>query len=391
MADQLPYPTAREIASGVVVGQVADRPVAADAAARRAGAITPLAALECAVLPAVRRAPCLVSFSGGLDSSLVLAVAHRVARRHGLPEPVPVSWRFTDAPRAEESGWQDRVIRAVGSRAWHILRADDDLDLVGPVARRMLLRHGVLHPPNVHLHLPIVELAAGGAVLTGAGGDQILAGWRRPGRRSGLRTVRRIAGLIRTRMRSGPAAEDPFAWLRPDVSGQLWRAHLAEHRGEPQRLDRRIAWHTGRRDLALTCSGLARLGGDHGVLVTNPLLDPGFHAALSARAGRWRGARRDELLAVITADAFPPVVTAPRPKARFREVFLRAPTRRFTGSWDGTGVDEDLVDVAGLRAAWSTWPIPPGTASLVQHLWLTGARPDPAGRPSGDPLRTTFR
>ena len=390
MVDDLLYPTAREVASGVVLGQVAGRAVAAAAAAAPTGVGTPLAALERAVLPALTRPPCLVSFSGGLDSSLVLAVAHRVARRDGLPEPIPVSWRFTDAPRADESGWQDRVIRAVGSRTWHLLRADDDLDLVGPVARRMLLRHGVLHPPNAHLHLPIVELAAGGAVLTGAGGDQILAGWRRAGR-SGLRTVRRLAALIRSRTRFGPVGEDPFPWLRPDVSGPLWRAHVAQRRAEPVRLGRRIAWHTARRDLALTCSSLARLSGDHDVLLINPLLDDGFLTALRARAGRRRGARRDELLRLITADAFPPVVTAPRPKARFRQVFLRAPTHRFTGGWDGTGVDEDLIEVAGLRAAWSAWPIPPGTAGLVQHLWLTGARRDPAGQPAGDPLPTTYR
>ena len=41
-------------------------------------------ALEAAVLPALQRPPCLVSFSGGRDSSAVLAVAADVARRHGL-------------------------------------------------------------------------------------------------------------------------------------------------------------------------------------------------------------------------------------------------------------------------------------------------------------------
>jgi asparagine synthase (glutamine-hydrolysing) len=56
-------------------------------------------ALENAMLPALRRSPCFVSFSGGRDSSAVLAVAVEVARRHGLPEPVPATMRFVDAPR----------------------------------------------------------------------------------------------------------------------------------------------------------------------------------------------------------------------------------------------------------------------------------------------------
>jgi asparagine synthase (glutamine-hydrolysing) len=108
--------------------------------------------------------------------------------------------------------------------------------------------------------------------------------------------------------------------------------------------------------------------------VVNPLLDETFLAALTALAGRWRGVRCDEPISDIAGGSLPTVVTAPRPKARFLEVFLRAPTRRFTASWDGSGADESLVDVAALRALWSTWPIPAGTAALVQHLWLAADR-----------------
>ncbi|WP_416904082.1 asparagine synthase-related protein [Micromonospora echinospora] len=172
-------PTGWDVCSGVVLGHVSppEAPPRTLHSGPRGGGTeprpaSPLAALEEAVLPALRRPPCLVSFSGGLDSSLVLAVAVRVARRAGLPEPVPATWRFTGAPRADESDWQDRVVAALGCPSWQVLRADDDLDLTGPVARRMLLRHGLLHPANAHLHLPVVELASGGSVLTGAGGDQ---------------------------------------------------------------------------------------------------------------------------------------------------------------------------------------------------------------------------
>src|SRR5438874_582354 len=55
----------------------------------------PLTALERACLPALERPPCVVSFSGGLDSSVVLAAAGRAARRAGLAEPIPVTHRFT--------------------------------------------------------------------------------------------------------------------------------------------------------------------------------------------------------------------------------------------------------------------------------------------------------
>ncbi|MEU8261768.1 asparagine synthase-related protein [Micromonospora sp. NPDC048999] len=364
----LPRPTARDVACGIVLGL---NPAAPPPAARPGPAPTPIVALEHAVLPALRRPPCLVSFSGGLDSSLVLAVAARVARHEGLPDPVPVTWRFTGAPRAEESQWQDRLLAELGlGREWQILRAGEDLDLVGPVARRLLARYGPVHPPNLHVHLPIVELARGGSLLTGAGGDQVLAGWRRrPG------TLRMRLGLFRARwLRPQP---DLFPWLHPRVSRQVRQELRAEQRAEPHRLAGRIAWHLRRRDLSMTRASLAAVAADHDVLAVHPLCDDGFAAALAARRGRLRSPSRRELLADIADAELPPLVVAPRPKATFDEVFFRAATREFIRSWDGTGADETLVDVDALRREWSDWPVSSLTAALVQHLWLAGQR---AGR-----------
>ncbi|GAB3083332.1 asparagine synthase-related protein [Micromonospora schwarzwaldensis] len=369
-----PWPSPYELATGLVSGvEPADRtgppaPVVA----------SPLAALEAAVLPAVRRAPCLVSFSGGLDSSVVLAVAARVAARHGLPAPVPVTWRFTGAPAADESSWQDHVIDELRLRdRWQILRADDDLDLVGPVARRFLHRYGVCHPLNTHLHLPIVELAAGGSMLTGGGGDQILAGWRPPLPPSPYRRLRHRASRVRARLRRGPTGVDRFPWLRPAAAQEVLRRHRAERRAEPTRLDRRIAWHLRRRDLRLTVASFDRMGADHGVLVRHPFLDPGFVAALAATAGHRRGVARRDLLAEVAAGHLPPLLFRRQGKAHFLDVFLRTPTREFVRSWDGGGVDGSVVDPAALRGVWSRWPIPECTAGLVQHLWLRQHPPTP--------------
>lgn len=345
-------------------------------------ASTPLAALEQAVLPALARPPCVVSFSGGLDSSLVLAVAVRVARREGLPPPVPVTWRFTDAPQAEESDWQDDVIRALGlTGPWHQLQAGDDLDFVGPVAARLLHRHGVLHPANLHLHLPIIELAEGGSLLTGAGGDQMLAGWRRPARtiRSRLRLA--LCPAVRAVLPPGRRrAIAAYPWLRPDVAVDCYRAYAAQRRAEPARLERRIRWHLNRRHLVMTCASLAGVAAEHDVSVVNPLLDAGFLMALATEPGGLRLPGRDELLARIAGDTLPAVITAPRRKATFLQVFLRRHSRDFVASWDGSGVDTDLVDPVALRREWSRWPIPPGTVSLLQQLRLA-AHPDPAGQP----------
>jgi hypothetical protein len=87
--------------------------------------------LERAIARALRRSPCLVSFSGGHDSSLILAAATKVARREQLP--AAVTWRPDGAPAADESAWQEAVVAALQVSDWIRLAADDDLDFVGPV------------------------------------------------------------------------------------------------------------------------------------------------------------------------------------------------------------------------------------------------------------------
>jgi asparagine synthase (glutamine-hydrolysing) len=167
--------------------------------------------------------------------------------------------------------------------------------------------------------------------------------------------------------------DDLFPWLRHEESHELTRRYLAERRREPRRLGHRIAWHISRRDLVTTRASLALIAADHDVTMVNPFLDNRFLAALTARAGRRLCPTRNELLSEIVGGCAPAVVTAPRPKARFLEVFLRSPTMRFVHGWNGGGVDQDLVDCTALRDLWSRWPIPPGTAPLVQYLWwVTG-------------------
>ena len=67
-----------EVATAIAFGRDAGRP----SFARRTAA-PPLAALERALIGALRRAPCVVSFSGGRDSSALLAVATRVTSTSG--------------------------------------------------------------------------------------------------------------------------------------------------------------------------------------------------------------------------------------------------------------------------------------------------------------------
>jgi asparagine synthase (glutamine-hydrolysing) len=311
----------------------------------------------------------MVSFSGGMDSSFVLAIAAHIARAAGLPAPIPITWRFTGAPLADESGWQEKVIASLAITEWEHLHADDDLDLIGPVAQRILTRYGVLSPFNVHLHLPILDKASGGSLLTGLGGDQVLSRWRPPRPRTLSGTVRRLApGHLVAAVKQHN--QHIYPWLQPAAARQVLREHRSETHAEPRIIARRMAWNAGSRTVQMACSSLHAIADEHNVRVIHPLLDQGFLASLREHAAKVGSRTRAELMLDIAGDTLPPASIAFRPKAHFLEVFLREPTHEFVRSWDGRGADVNVVNVAALQQLWQRWPIPPGTAGLVQQLWL---------------------
>jgi Asparagine synthase len=316
----------------------------------------PVIALEEAVADALEQPPCLVSFSGGHDSSLVLAIAVSVARRRGLPLPVPITWRFPDVPATTESAMQEAVVAALGLSDWVILPARDELDLVGPGARRVLLRHGLQYPPNTFLHAPLLEQAAGGSLLTGVGGDQVLGGWPRTRRPWALRR---------------PGSDRPFPWLWPPVARRVNRSLYLEGRAMPHAPAARIPWQARRRRVTMTCDSLAGLAGAAGARIYHPLLDPAFTRALAnwvRMAGRH--ARRAQVVAEIFGGAVPRECVQPRHKAIFTEVFWSRHSRSLSASFDGTGVDRALVDPDGLRNEWRRVHPRFQTSLLLQQLWI---------------------
>src|SRR5206468_12200197 len=103
-----------------------------------------------------------------------------VARREGLPPPIPATNRFPEFSLTNEDEWQERVVRHVGLEDWVRLDWTDELDLLGPYAEKVLRRHGLAFPSNLHFHDPLMEAARGGSMLTGVGGDEIFGEWLRP-------------------------------------------------------------------------------------------------------------------------------------------------------------------------------------------------------------------
>ncbi len=366
-----------EIATGEIVGAEPASPPIPPYDGR-----SPRAALEAALLPALACDPCVVTFSGGRDSSAMLAVATHVARREGLQPPVPMTLRYPDNPDSEESDWQQLVIDHLGLRDWEVQEVHDEHDLVGPLAARALRAHGVLFPANTHSHISMLERARGGAIVTGIDGDGLLGDWlfdnvaellsRR--RRPVVRDVARLAmhaapravraGVITRRLRR------PDTWLRPQAL-RRWTAEVAaEMVSEPRLWQQRIRWWRARRYLALDVHAYELLSADFGVLSVHPFLDPAFLSALAHEGGRLGVGDRTDAMRLLFGDLLPDALLARADKATFDTSFWHDHSRAFARQWDGSGVDPGVVDVDRLQALWRRDVPPPGTAMLLQAAWL---------------------
>ncbi len=380
-----PRLTALELASGVVLGQQSDAPPLLPIEP----GLSPRAALEEALRPALSRRPCVIGFSGGRDSSALLAVAVHVARRDGLPLPVPATLRYRDLPEADEAAWQERVIDHLGLDEWVRIDVTDEVDYLGPVAQAALRRHGVLWPAYFYSYQPLMALAAGGVFVTGIDGDGLFGGWRwarlEPLRR-GL--VRPAAGDVvrlalahapqQVRRLAGHRHRLAFAWLTPEALTEVnsrWFVHYAE---EPVRWDLRVAWWSRLRGLALAVSTLDVLATDCRARVFNPLLDRRFLGALAGQGGRAGCGDRTAMMHALFGDLLPAEVVSRRTKATFGGGWWRSASKAFANDWDGGGVDDELVDVDGLRAEWATARPTIRTMPLLQHAWLASEVREPA-------------
>lgn len=379
MSDERPGSslTPLEIASGLVFGtEDVSRDELNDASP------SARAALEAAVLPALRRPPCVVSFSGGLDSSVVLAVAVHVARREGLPLPIPATLRFPGVEEADESAWQASVIDAARIIDWEQLTIRDELSVVGPVATNALREHGLLWPFNAYVHVPIFDLAHGGSVLTGFGGDELFLGsrWTRlaavRAREASprLRDLRRAAlalapRSLRRRVLAGRCPIE-LPWLRPEARTSLAREWASEAASEPVRVLARAMWRSTLRSLRMASRSLGLLAGARDVQVIHPLTTPSVVASFAAQPLAATAARGNRLRDV-AEDLLPLDLFHRRTKASFNTAFWRDDARTLAATWDGEGVDLSLVDPELLRMTWAA-PVPDGRSfTALQSAWLS--------------------
>lgn len=347
---------------------------------------SPRAALERAVLHGLERRPCVVSFSGGRDSSAVLALATHVARRHGLPLPVPVTLRFPECEESFESEWQEAVVRHLALADWERVEITDELDLVGSYAARTLRRHGLVWPCNAHFHAPIFDRASGGSALTGVGGDELFspAQWLRielllnrqirPQPKDALRLGVAFAPRVvrRKALRYRYRRLIPRPWLRSSARRRVEVMEARDAAREPIRWDRSIRqslW-PGRYRWMIQES-LAALAADADAVTIHPLQDGMFLSALARDLGPVGFRSRTEAMRGLFTDLLPEAVLSRESKAVFTHAFLHRHSRAFASQWDGSGVDPGLVDPDALRSIW-THPEREHhlTSSLFQLAWL---------------------
>jgi asparagine synthase (glutamine-hydrolysing) len=350
------------------------------------GSGSPRQALEEVLAGALARPPCLVSFSGGRDSSALLAVATAVARRHGLALPVPATMVFPGSPASEEGRWQTAVLDHLALPDRILIPVGDELDAVGPVASAALTRHGLLWPFNAHFHVPVFEHAAGGTVVTGFGGDElalssssaraerVLARRLHPGWTDVLRvglalSPRPVRTAVHWHRARADLADRPWVTTR---GRRLLSRQLAIADGQIplgwEAVLRRIVWRS--RYFTVCTGSLAALGAAVDVAVVHPFVDPQVLDAL-ARAGGFAGlGNRTALTDRLFGDVLPAEVVRRQSKASFTDPLWTATAREFAATWSGGGIDTTLVDADALRRVWAGDQPNLLTITLLQQAWL---------------------
>jgi len=344
----------------------------------------PVNAMEDVLVEALSRPPCLLSFSGGRDSSGLLALATKLSREQGLELPIPATMLFPGDAAANEDEWQAVVLKELGLPDWvRINVTPGELDIVGPVAATALKRHGLLWPFNAHFHLPIIERAAGGSLVTGFGGDEI-ALVSRSARAERLLARQDRTGLARSIATVGFALspwwvreavyrhryEENFPWLTRRGHGMARRAIAHDSATDPFGFDRKLQGTWCSRYWQLSLASYKALGAPCDVRVFHPFADGRVLEALAATGGIPGFGNRRALVHRLFGGIMPEAVIERSSKAHLTDQFWTSTATEFARTWSGEGTDGDIVDPDRLRADWLKKNGSRVSVTLLQAAWL---------------------
>ena len=327
-----------------------------------------------------------VLFSGGRDSSTVLAVATTVARRLGADDPVPVTGVYPRDELASESDWQRLVLDHLRIRERIVVEIDDERRVLGAVARSHLERHGLTWPQAVQTQSVFFSmLPEGSSILTGEGGDLVLDAHRGTPiyltlsafprvRRAHLRAVRDafVPGALLLRAIRAKV-ETVFPWLTPAGAAMLAKDQLAE-RG-PLRWDESTRRLLHRRANVLIDHNSVKAASECGVRLRHPFTEPEFLSAIATEGGPGGFRGRTHIFRHLASDLLPDEILSRTSKAAFNVSRWGQEERAFAEEWDGWGLDENLVDPVALRRHWLGDRPLPFTFTALQAAWLATKPP----------------
>ncbi|MGH3432935.1 MAG: asparagine synthase-related protein [Thermocrispum sp.] len=347
----------------------------------------PREVLDSLLLRHLTREPCLVAFSGGRDSSAVLAAAVAAARREGLPLPVPVTLTYPGSPDTDEQYWQRAVLEHLKLTERLELTVAAEHDPIGPVMRPLLREHGLLWPPNLAPTWRMMDLGRGGVLLTGEGGDEVfglkritpltklLATRGRTTRRVYARTARELApAWLRRRAALRNRYRRP--WLRPEADGELAVRDAADAVASSLHAGRHGWQLTTRRSALRGYETVRALGEQLDVTYVQVFAELDVVAAVGAAAGRLGWSGRTSAMVDLFGDVLPREVLERSTKAVFTNAVFTEHSRAFAREWTGEGVEgelAELVDLQALRANWLSGAPHAPSMNLLQQAWLATA------------------
>jgi asparagine synthase (glutamine-hydrolysing) len=343
----------------------------------------PLSALEKILRQALQRPPCVISFSGGRDSSALLAVAGHQAAREGLPHPIAVTNVYEGVPEADETAWQEMVIRHLGVRDWERIQVGDRMDLLGSLAKESIRRHGLLWPVTAHTKSLVLEKARGGTLITGEGGDELFGPHRitpiaalaarrvRPRRTAVRESLLALAPpptralVIRRRVR----ASHRRPWLRPLAQERFLDDIKRDAMAEPLWWDESVRALLFRRSFLIGKDTFDRIAEFHGARYLYPYLAPSFVSSFAEWGGKLGIPSRTAAMEALFGRILPMQLIRRKTKAEFVGAVFGPHCRDFVRSWRGDGIDAEMVDPEALRETWDGHRPHAGSLLLLQSAW----------------------
>lgn len=99
-------------------------------------------------------------------------------------------------------------------------------------------------------------------------------------------------------------------------------------------------------------------------------MDPAFLSAVAGALWRVGFPTRASAMDLLFGEALPQDVRHRSDKAAFYAPFVNHYSRAFIDSWDGTGVEDRLVNASALRECWNQDRVDARSYPLLQAAWL---------------------